>query len=201
MNEQVDQPKEILLEGEILEEYLEDHEKAMTISEQIREEFNDVDPLTMLLDQDLFLKYQWKVMERDAYQTIATAKLIYGRFHHIFNSKGWKNLAKHGSRLQRPLWDSSNDPRYVHSLMGPNTIHSLPTAHITTFLEESPMTDTLMSGQDEAQQTLADLKKHGVDLQAIEKLLQTDAIEEIRQSYHLLADAVIRRRDKLADTF
>lgn len=76
MNEQVDQPKEILLEGEILEEYLEDHEKAMTISEQIREEFNDVDPLTMLLDQDLFLKYQWKVMERDAYQTIAMAKLI-----------------------------------------------------------------------------------------------------------------------------
>ncbi|MCA9944593.1 MAG: hypothetical protein KC449_13985 [Anaerolineales bacterium] len=132
---------------------------------------------------------------------IATAKLIYGRFHHIFNSKGWKNLAKHGSRLQRPLWDSSNDPRYVHSLMGPNTIHSLPTAHITTFLEESPMTDTLMSGQDEAQQTLADLKKQGVDLQAVEKLLQTEAIEEIRQSYHLLADTVIRRRDELTETF
>ena len=132
---------------------------------------------------------------------VATAKLIYGRFQQIFNSNEWKKLAKHGSRLQRPLWDSSDDPRYVHSLMGPNTIHSLPAAHITAFLEESPMADTLTPGQDEAQQTLADLKKHGVDLQAIEKLLQTDAIEEIRQSYHLLADAVIRRRDKLADTF
>lgn len=132
---------------------------------------------------------------------IATAKVIYGRFQDIFSSKEWKHLAKHGSRLQRPLWASSNDPRYVHSLMGPNTVHSLPPAHITVFLEESPMTDTLTPGRNAAQQTLVDLVNQGIDLQAIEAQLQAEATKDIRLSYHLLADTVIQRRDELANTF
>ncbi|MCA9933698.1 MAG: hypothetical protein H6662_01240 [Ardenticatenaceae bacterium] len=129
---------------------------------------------------------------------IAMAKVIYGRFQQIFNSKEWKQLAKHGSRLQRPLWESSDDPRYVHSLMGTNTIHSLPATHITAFLEESPMTNTLTVGQDEAQQTLADLAQQGINLTAIEKQLRTQAIETTRIAYQSLTDAVMRRRDELA---
>jgi len=132
---------------------------------------------------------------------IATAKVIYGRFQHYFSSNDWKKLAKHGSRLQRPLWQSSDDPRYVHSLMGPNTIHSLPAAHITTFLDESPMTDTLTPGRDKAQQTLADLTNQGIDLAVIEKRLQTEAIDAIRRAYQNLAETVIERRDELATTF
>jgi len=132
---------------------------------------------------------------------IATAKAIYGRFQQIFRSKEWQHLAKYGSHLQRPLWESSDDPRYVHSLMGPNTIHSLPAAHITAFLEESPMTNTLTPGQDQAKQTLIDLTKQGIDLAAIEKQLQTEAIEGLRRAYHLLANAAMQRRDKLAETF
>ena len=132
---------------------------------------------------------------------MATAKVIYGRFQHHFGSDEWKKLAKHGSRLQRPLWESSNDPRYVHSLMGTNTIHSLPAAHISTFLDESPMTDTLTPERDKAQQTLANLAQQGIDLAAIEKQLQVQAIESIRRSYQSLADTVIERRDELATTF
>jgi transaldolase len=132
---------------------------------------------------------------------IATAKVIYGRFQDIFSSKEWKNLTKQGARLQRPLWASSDDPRYVHSLMGPNTIHSLPPVHITDFLEESPMTDTLTTGRNAAQQTLDDLANQGIDLQAIESNLQAEAIKDIRLSYHSLADNVMRRRDELANTF
>jgi len=132
---------------------------------------------------------------------IATAKMIYGRFQQHFSSNEWKQLAKHGSRLLRSLWESSDDPRYVHSLMGPNTIHSLPLTHITTFLDESPMADTLTPGRDKAQQTLADLAQQGVDLPAIEKQLQADAMESVRHSYQTLADTVIERRDELATTF
>jgi transaldolase len=132
---------------------------------------------------------------------IATARVIYGRFQHYFSSDEWKHLAKHGSRLQRPLWQSSDDARYVHSLMGPNTIHSLPAAHITTFLDESPMTDTLTPEQDKAQQTLTDLTQQGVDLAAIEKQRQNEAIKAIRHSYKALANTVIERRDELATTF
>ncbi|MEJ2751039.1 MAG: transaldolase family protein [Anaerolineae bacterium] len=132
---------------------------------------------------------------------MATAKVIYGRFQHHFGNDEWKKLAKHGSRLQRPLWESSDDPRYVHSLMGTNTIHSLPAAHISTFLDESPMTDTLTPGRDKAQQTLANLAQQGIDLAIIEKQLQAQAIESIRRSYQSLANTVIERRDELATTF
>ena len=132
---------------------------------------------------------------------IATAKMIYGRFQHYFSSNEWKHLAKHGSRLQRPLWESSDDPRYVHGLIGPNTIHSLPLAHITTFLEESPMTNTLTPGRDKAQQTLTNLTQQGIDLAAIEKQLQAEAAKTIRRAYQALANTVIERRDELATTF
>lgn len=132
---------------------------------------------------------------------IAIAKVIYGRFQDLFSSKEWKHLAKHGSRLQRPLWASSDDSRYVHSLMGPNTVHSLPPAHITDFLEDSPMADTLTPGRNAAQQTLSNLSTQGIDLQAIEAQLQAEAVKDIRQSYRLLADNVIDRRDELAKTY
>ncbi|MGD8585424.1 MAG: transaldolase family protein [Chloroflexota bacterium] len=132
---------------------------------------------------------------------IAEAKVIYGRFQDIFSSKEWKQLSKRGSRLQRPLWASSDNPRYVLSLMGPNTVHSLPPAHITAYLEDSPMTDTLTSGRAAAQQILADVAAQGIDLPAIGAQLQADAVKDIRLSYHSLAETVIQRRDELANAF
>ena len=132
---------------------------------------------------------------------MATARAIYGRFQQIFQSSEWKHLAKHGLWRQRPLWDSSDDSRYVYGLMGPNTVHSLPPTHIATFLEESLMTNTLALDQAEAQRTLAALKNQGIDLQSIEKQLQTQAIDEIRHAYKQIADSVLQRRDELALTF
>ena len=132
---------------------------------------------------------------------IALAKVVYGQFREIFSSDEWRHLSEHGSRLQRPLWASSNDPRYVINLMGPSTVHSLPPAHITDFLEDSPMTDTITAGRDAAEQTLAEMAIQGIDLQKIERQLQADAIKDIRQSYQNLENNVIRRRDELADTY
>jgi transaldolase len=131
---------------------------------------------------------------------IATAKVIYDRFQSIFGSKDWKDLAKHKSRLQRPLWASSEDPHYVDNLLGANTVHSLPLVHITVFLDGNPMIDTLSPNLDKAKQTLADLDARGIDLQALEQQLQTEAVQEIRQGYHQLSENTLRRRDALAKT-
>lgn len=132
---------------------------------------------------------------------IALAKVIYSRFHELFSSSDWKDLANSGSRLQRPLWASSNDPRYILNLIGPNTVHSLPAAHIDVFLEDRLITETLVIDRDAAHQTLADLMDKGVDLQEIEEQLQTEAVKDIRLSYRKLEDNVIQRRDELANTY
>lgn len=132
---------------------------------------------------------------------IATARVIYGRFREIFNSKEWKKLADYGSRLQRPLWESSDQAHYVHNLVGPNTAHSLPPAHVTAFLEESPMVDTLTPKQDEAQAMLDILNEGPIDLKALEEKLQAAAVDELHRSYQLLANTVTEERDRLTHAF
>lgn len=136
---------------------------------------------------------------RPSHAGVATAKVIYQRFRNMLDTKGWQTLAGYGSRLQRPLWASSDDPGTVHSLMGPNTVHSLPPDHLMAFLEESLKANTLFTGVDEAQDTLKALADQGVDLPSLERKLQAEAVEVLRRAYQALTESVIGGRDRLAD--
>ncbi len=76
---------------------------------------------------------------------IAQARLAYRIFRDRFTGPRWETLAARGARVQRPLWASTStknpdypDTRYVDSLIGPDTVNTLPEATITAFEDHAP---------------------------------------------------------------
>ena len=81
---------------------------------------------------------------------IAQARLAYRIFRDRFTGARWATLAARGARVQRPLWASTStkdpaypDTRYVDSLIGPDTVNTLPEATITAFEDHGTLTRSI----------------------------------------------------------
>jgi len=80
--------------------------------------------------------------------------------------------------------------KYVDELMGPDTINTLPKETIDLFLDHGEVKDTLNEGVVEAEQVLNDLKRVGVDLDAITEQLQVDGVKAFSDSFEQLLAAL-----------
>jgi hypothetical protein len=88
---------------------------------------------------------------------LAQAKLAYQLFRNRFSGPRWQALAARGARVQRPLWASTStknpaypDTLYVDSLIGPDTVTTLPEATIAVFGDRGTLADTLTHGAEDA---------------------------------------------------
>ena len=97
---------------------------------------------------------------------IANANLAYWAFQTIFGDKRFESLKKKGARVQRLLWASTgtknptySDVLYVESLIGPDTVNTMPEATLTAFLEHGRASETITQDAQEAQQTIGSLEK------------------------------------------
>ena len=105
---------------------------------------------------------------------IANAKMQYQRFKEIFASERFAKLQALGAQKQRPLWASTgtknpkySDVLYVDSLIGPDTVDTVPPATYDAFRDHGTAALTLESGLEEAKADLAKLSEIGIDLAAI----------------------------------
>ena len=71
---------------------------------------------------------------------VAQARLAYRLFGQQFSGERWERLAALGAHRQRPLWASTStknpeypDTLYVDSLIGPDTVNTLPESTIAAF--------------------------------------------------------------------
>ena len=111
---------------------------------------------------------------------IANAKLAYLRYQAIFNTPRFEKLRQAGALDQRLLWASTGvknpaypDLLYVETLIGPNTVNTMPPATYEAFREAGRVAQTLESGLEEARTQLAGLAELDIDLKAV-----TDRLEE-----------------------
>ncbi len=128
---------------------------------------------------------------------IASAKAAYAAFHEIFAGPRWERLAARGARYQRPLWASTStknpdypDTLYVDSLIGPNTVNTLPPHTLDAFRDHGTVARTLEDGLDEAQAQLARLAEVGVGLDAITAQLQDDGVAAFARSFDSLLASI-----------
>ena len=128
---------------------------------------------------------------------VANSKLVYRRFKEVFSGQEFARQRERGARIQRVLWGSTStknpdysDVKYVDELMGPDTINTLPKETIDLFLDHGKVRDTLNKGVAEAKQALNDLKKVGIDLDAITEQLQVDGVKAFRDSFDQLLGAL-----------
>ena len=71
---------------------------------------------------------------------VAQAKLAFQLFQEAHSGDRWERLADRGARVQRPLWASTStknpaypDTLYVDSLIGPDTVNTLPESTLRAF--------------------------------------------------------------------
>lgn len=124
---------------------------------------------------------------------VANAKLAYALFGERFAGARWAALAAKGARVQRPLWASTgtknpaySDVKYVESLVGPDTVNTLPPATLAAFRDHGTVARTVDAGVDESRARLAALAALGIDLQDVTDQLLVEGLASFQQSFDTL---------------
>ena len=124
---------------------------------------------------------------------IANAKLAYQAFQKTFSNNRFSSLRERGARVQRPLWASTgtktpaySDVLYVESLIGPETVNTMPEATLTAFLEHGRATETITQDGQGAQLTIKSLEEAGVSMNQVTGKLLADGVKAFVDSYDKL---------------
>jgi transaldolase / glucose-6-phosphate isomerase len=140
-----------------------------------------------------------------AQTAIANAKDAYQQFKKLFSGPRWEALAQEGARVQRVLWASTStknplysDVLYVDTLIGPDTINTMPPATMVAFRDHGKARLTLEEDLDGARRVLKSLAGAGVDLAVATTKLEQEGIEAFDQSYDKLLKGLKEKREKLS---
>jgi transaldolase/glucose-6-phosphate isomerase len=135
---------------------------------------------------------------------IANAKMAYQLFKQVFTSERFIKLRDLGARVQRPLWASTgtknpkySDVLYVESLIGADTVNTVPPATYEAFKDHGRVELTIEQGVDEARQTLATFEAKGFSLSAITGKLTVDGVKSFNDSFAQLLQTIEARRDSV----
>ena len=133
---------------------------------------------------------------------IANAKMAYQLFRKIFTSERFLKLRDKGARVQRPLWASTGtknpkyrDVLYIESLIGPDTVNTVPPATYDAFKDHGVVELTLEQGVDEARKVLDTFEAKGFSLDAITKKLTAEGVKSFNDSFEELMLTIEARRD------
>ena len=124
---------------------------------------------------------------------IANAKVAYARFLEMSSSERWERLTGRGAQVQRPLWASTGtknpnypDTTYVDSLIGPDTVNTVPPATLQAFKDHGHIDSTLETGLEDATAYLEQLRALDIDLNAVAQKLLDDGVSAFINSYDAL---------------
>ena len=106
---------------------------------------------------------------------IANAKLAYQRYQELFEGAPFAEAAARGARPQRVLWASTStknpeypDTLYVDTLIGDNTVNTVPPATIDAFIDHGEVVpDAVVTNVQEARDQIAALADHDIDFNEI----------------------------------
>ena len=138
---------------------------------------------------------------------VANAKLAYQKFLEIFESDRFAPLRAASGNVQRPLWASTgtknpaySDVLYVETLIGPDTVNTMPGKTIDAFVDHGVIARTVDTDVEAARQAVADLEKVGVDLRDVTAQLEEEGIASFAKSFDSLISGVEGKRAALAQT-
>lgn len=116
-----------------------------------------------------------------------SAKIAYEIYQRLFGSDRFLALAAKGAKPQRLLWasTSSKDPafsdvKYIDTLIGPNTVNTVPMDTLLAFRGHGVAADTLKLDLDGATKTQRGLAHAGIDLAALTQQLEEGALRNSR---------------------
>lgn len=144
-------------------------------------------------DKDLFGK-----------AAVASAKLAYQDFLEVFSSDTWTALAARGAQPQRPLWASTStknpeysDLLYVDSLIGPNTVNTMPEATVRAYIDHGTPRASLLEGVEEAHDHLEQISALGIDLEEVALQLEKEGVAAFEQAHVEILDLLRHKMEDL----
>jgi transaldolase/glucose-6-phosphate isomerase len=136
---------------------------------------------------------------------IANAKMAYQWFLDFEKSDRWQALAAKGAQPQRLLWASTGtkdpsypDTLYVDTLIGRDTVNTMPPKTMDAFRDHGTVADTLEADIDDARQVLAEAERLGFDLKAITDTLVEEGVASFAKSFDDLLGAIQQKQPAAA---
>ncbi len=123
-------------------------------------------------------------------RAVSQAKLAYALFADRFSGPRWEALAARGARVQRPLWASTStknpaypDLAYVDTLIGPDTVNTMPDGTVADFLDHGVVARTVDADVDAARGTIDRLAGAGIDMEDVAAVLESEGVASFAASF------------------
>jgi transaldolase len=135
---------------------------------------------------------------------VANAQLAYQLFLEKFRGPRWDALAASGARVQRPLWASTStkdpslpDTLYVDTLIGPDSVNTLPDTTLTAFEDHGTLARTVDADPDAAHAVVAALAELGIDLEDVAATLEDEGVAAFSKSFDELLATLSAKAEQL----
>jgi transaldolase len=132
---------------------------------------------------------------------VANSRLVYAAFKEITASGRWKALKAGGATVQRPLWGSTgtknkaySDLMYVESLIGPDTVNTVPPATYAAILSHCKAAPAIEAGVPEAAALIGHLQAEGISMSEVLGALERDGVASFERSFDGLSRNVDNKR-------
>jgi transaldolase/glucose-6-phosphate isomerase len=136
---------------------------------------------------------------------IANAKLAYAWYQQGVATDRWKALAAKGAMPQRLLWASTGtknldypDTLYLDTLIGPNTVNTVPPKTLDAFRDHGTAAETLTGDIDGARHVLAEADRLGLDLPGVTDTLVEEGVASFSKAFDDLLAAIAAKHPATA---
>jgi transaldolase len=137
---------------------------------------------------------------------IANARVAYQRYLRMILTPRWKALGQAGAAPQRLLWASTgtkdpaySDVLYIETLIGPDTVNTMPPKTLDAFRDHGRVAQTLMQDPAAAEAILREADALGLDLDGVTDELVKDGVRLFAKAFDDLLKAVDDKRRRLGD--
>ncbi|MXY22856.1 MAG: transaldolase [Dehalococcoidia bacterium] len=135
---------------------------------------------------------------------VANAKIAYQDFKKTFGTNRFGALARKGARAQKPLWASTStknplysDVMYVETLIGADTVNTMPDATLEAFLDHGRASDSIERDVEESRDVICQLEKAGISMDAVTTNLMHEGVKAFADSFELLLGDIEAKRERL----
>ncbi|KWT94668.1 transaldolase [Candidatus Magnetominusculus xianensis] len=132
---------------------------------------------------------------------ISCAKAAYQTMILLFSSDKYIELKHKGGKIQRLLWASTStkNPRYpdclyVESLIGPNTINTMPVETVKAFKDHGKVSRAIDFDLKTVDETLDSLTDLNINLETIAQTLEDEGVKQFIDAFEALLTLIEDKR-------
>ncbi len=138
---------------------------------------------------------------------VAQGQIAYEHFLATFSGERWDVLAARGARVQRPLWASTStknpdypDTLYVDTLIGPDTVNTLPDKTLVAFEERGTVARTVDADVAAAHAVVDGLAGFGIDLEEVAVQLEDEGVASFAKAFEDVLQTLATRAEEFRST-